>query len=170
MSTLHSRKRAGQRRVYMLVGPIASGKSTWVDQFLGDRRSPGAVTVSDDAIYRAVHGGHYGLYEKELKLLYKSIENHILATGIALGRDVIVDRPHVSVEGRKRVLGIAAAFDVPVIAVVFPVVDEETHAYRRFVGDSRGYDLAYWAEVARRQLADYEPPTLNEGFDSIQEA
>jgi hypothetical protein len=48
-------------------------------------------------------------------------------------------------------------------------VSPEEHAKRRYESDSRGYSLEYWTKVAKAHLAEYEPPTLNEGFTEIKE-
>lgn len=149
--------------VTLLVGPIASGKSTWVQQ----AAALGHVIVNDDAIYAAVHGGDYGRYEHELKLLYKSTENHILTIALAIGRPVVVDRPNIKRLGRARYVGLARAFDTLVEAVVFPRAAPEVHAQRRMDSDPRGQDYAFWLGVAHRHDLGYEEPSMDEGFNHL---
>ena len=47
----------------LLVGPIASGKSTYSNKAAKE----GAIIVNDDAIVTALHGGDHTLYDKALK-------------------------------------------------------------------------------------------------------
>lgn len=164
MSTLHLHKRSGQRRIEVLVGPIASGKSTYV----ANRVRGGWVVVNDDAIYAAIHGGDYGKYDRNLKALYKSTENHVLTMAVALNRDVIVDRPNVTKMGRARYIALATSFDVKeIVAVVFPVQSAEVHATRRFHADARGQDYQFWLDAAEHQVARYEEPDESEGFTEV---
>lgn len=147
----------------ILVGPIASGKSTYAKKEAGK----GALIVNDDAIVTAVHGGHYLLYDESLKPLYKSIENTIIQMGLLLNRTVIIDRPNYSRITRMRYIGLAKSLDKNVIVIEFPDEGVEVHAKRR-VKDSRGYPLDYWKKVYLRHQSLYdEPDMFTEELDSL---
>ena len=149
-------------RLDILVGPISSGKSTFCKQ----SAELGNIIVNDDSIVTAVHGGNYLLYEKQLKLLYKSIENNIIAMAFSLGRNVVIDRPNHSVKTRQRYIGLGHAFDAHVCLVMFERASPEVHAKRRCLSDNRGYDYAYWLDAAQRHESLYEPPNQEiEHFD-----
>jgi dephospho-CoA kinase len=75
-------------KIQVLVGMIASGKSTYAKN--AARR--GVICVNDDAVVNLVHADDYTLYDKSLKILYKSIENHIISMALAMSRTVLVDR------------------------------------------------------------------------------
>jgi predicted kinase len=151
--------------VRVLVGMIASGKSTYAREAA---RRQGAVIVNDDAIVQAVHGGDYSLYDKALKPLYKSVENHIAAVAVALGRDVVVDRgTNVSSAARRRWLGLASSLDCWAEAVVFGNAGPATHAGRRCEDDPRGHDYDYWLRVATAHDARWEPPVASEGWGVV---
>jgi predicted kinase len=151
-------------KIEVLVGTICSGKSTWCKTLAQE----GWIVINDDAIVNAVHANNYTLYKKELKPLYKSIEDHIFHTAIAMGKNVVIDRGlNNSIHSRKRWLALAKTLDTPIGAVVFPVWKPEEHARRRIACDGRGHDFAYWLKVAERHLNDWETPTLEEGFDYI---
>jgi len=153
--------------IEVLVGMIASGKSTWAKK----RANEGWIVLNDDAIVNAVHANQYTLYNKPLKPLYKSIEDHILHTAIALGRNVVVDRGvDISISSRKRWLSIGHSLDCPVWAIVFEKFPDEVHAERRARSDARGHSLEYWRGVAKAHGARYEVPTREEGFDYIVES
>lgn len=151
-------------KLQVLVGMIASGKSTYS---LNAARS-GVICMNDDAIVNMLHADDYTLYSKELKVLYKSIENHIIGTGLAMNRAVLVDRGlNVSVRGRKRWIALAKSFDVPCEAIVFKNDGPETHARRRFESDARGHPFEYWLRVAETHNSLYITPSVDEGFDAV---
>lgn len=151
-------------KVVVLVGTIGSGKST-LCKVLADK---GFLVVNDDSIVNAVHGGDNKHYEKELKPLYKGIENQILAFGAAKNRSVVVDRGvNLTKSSRKRWIGLADSLDMGVECVVFPFEAAEIHGDRRFKHDDRGRTLDYWCGVARAHTRRLEIPSLDEGFDEI---
>jgi len=148
----------------VLVGTIASGKSTYSQNCALE----GMVIVNDDALVTAVHGGKYTLYDRLLTPLYKTVENTILSTAIALNRPVVVDRgTNNKRSSRRRWIGLAHALNVPVVAVEFPAAAPEVHARRRCEDDPRDLSFADWLKIAERHLADYQPPTTEEGFDYV---
>lgn len=151
-------------KIYVLVGMIASGKSTYCRQVA----KQGRIILNDDAIVNMLHADNYTLYDKNLKLLYKSIENNVISLGLCAGRTVIVDRGlNVSKQGRKRWLALAKSFDVECHAIVLPKDTPEIHAERRFKSDSRGHTYDYWLRVAKHHDSIYSEPTIEEGFDEV---
>lgn len=153
-------------RLELLVGPIASGKSTYCKQ----AASEGAIILNDDSIVTAVHAGDYTLYDKALKPLYKGLENHLVCMALAMGRRLVVDRPNHSVKMRRRYIGLAHSFDIPVRLVLFKRDTPEVHGQRRFNSDSRGHSLEYWVDVAKAHDKIYEAPDqAREQFDEIEE-
>lgn len=150
--------------IEVLVGHIASGKSTYCSQ----RALEGCVILNDDAIVSMVHGGHYDLYNEAWKPLYKSVEDHILHIAVAMGKDVIIDRGvNISKSSRVRWIALAKCMDVSVRAVSFQVFPPEVHADRRYKSDNRGHIQSYWLMVAKAHAARYEAPELSEGFCEI---
>jgi len=151
--------------IEVLVGAIASGKSTYANK----RATDGWIVMNDDAIVNAVHNGIYTLYNESLKPLYKSVEDHILHMAVAMGRDVVIDRGlDINDKSRARWIAIGHALDVPVHAVVFEVFAPEIHARRRADSDTRGHSYDYWLMVANKHAARYIKPSLNEGFDAVE--
>jgi predicted kinase len=151
-------------KIQVLVGMIASGKSTYAK----NAARSGLLCVNDDAIVNMLHGDDYSLYSTALKPLYKTLENTAISTVLAMGKTVVVDRGlNVSLEGRQRWLALAKSFDVPCEAVVFDHDGVTTHAERRAKSDSRGHDIEYWKRVAFIHNSVYKMPTVEEGFDKI---
>lgn len=124
----------------VLIGPVASGKSTWTKS----RALDGALVSNDDAWVTAVHGGNYKSYDKRLKSLYKGYENNTVNMGAALGRDVIIDRTNLTRRMRARYIHLAQSIDMPIYGIIFPIASAEVHAERSVNADGRGYDYEYW--------------------------
>jgi predicted kinase len=151
-------------KVQVLVGMIASGKSTYAK----NAARKGVICMNDDAIVNLLHADEYTLYSKSLKVLYKTIENQIIGTTLAMGRAVLIDRGlNCSIPGRQRWIALARSFDVDCEAIVFPHDGVETHARRRTDHDSRGHPYEYWLKVANAHNEGYVPPSVTEGFSAI---
>jgi predicted kinase len=148
----------------ILIGNIASGKSTYCLK----RAKEGAVILNDDAIVNGLHCDQYDLYNKKLKPLYKSVENQIVITALALGHDVIVDRGlNLTPKNRRRFIGLGHSMDSEVVAVVFAFMSPDVHADRRKNHDLRNHTYEYWLEVAKTFDEKYVQPEVSEGFDRI---
>ena len=151
-------------KIQVLVGMIASGKSTYAK----NAAKNGVLCVNDDAIVNMLHADDYTLYDKNLKIIYKTVENQVIGTILAFGRNVLVDRGlNVSLEGRQRWLALAKSYDVPCEAIVFPFAAPAVHAQRRMSSDARGHDFKYWFMVAETHESQYTPPSMDEGFDAV---
>ncbi len=152
--------------INVLIGMIASGKSTYATQMAEQRY----IIVNDDNIVSALHGNHYTRYEPSLKPLYKSIENHIISMAVAMGKNIIIDRGlDVSPLARRRWIALASSLDVECNAIVFRKYAPEFHATRRFKADNRGHAYDYWLRIARFHETLYKHPTVEEGFTKIIE-
>jgi len=149
--------------IEVLVGPIASGKSTYARK----RAEMGAVIVNNDAIVTAVHGGIYTAYNKALKPFYKAVETFMITTALAMGRDVVIDRTNMNRGTRLRYTSLAKAFGTKAYAVLFQDEGPEVHARRRTDSDSRGWGYEYWLEAAQAHQKNASHPSKDEGFDIV---
>lgn len=152
--------------VEVLIGPIASGKSTYCKK----KAKEGFIIINDDSIVNAMHANNYLLYEESLKPLYKGIENTALHLALSLGKSVIIDRPNYSIGMRRRYIAIANSLDIPVVAIKFKDEGAEEHVKRRMESDGRGSKQEYWEMVYNIHKKLYEEPSLSEGFSGIIEA
>ena len=151
-------------KLQLLCGPIASGKSSYSKNAANN----GIICVNDDAIVQMLHGNNYSLYNENLKLLYKSIENNVVSTALAMNKQVLIDRGlNCSIRGRKRWLALANSFDVLCEAIIFKNEGSRAHAERRTINDSRGHSFEYWLNVAELHNKEYEEPTVEEGFSAV---
>lgn len=151
--------------ITLIIGPIASGKSTLCKKWAND----GKIIINDDSIVNAMHAGIYGLYQEKCKPIYKSIENHILCMSIAMGLDVIIDRPCHTKASRMRYTMLAKSLDTPVWAICTKRELPEVHARRRASCNDRGHNYNYWLKVAKAHEEVYEAPTMDEGYEYILE-
>lgn len=168
--------------IEVLVGPVASGKSTYARK----RAAEGALVVCHDDLCRQVHAGNpvgpnaCG-YEPALRDCYRGIEEALAWRILNAGRDCIVDRTHLTRESRKRWLDWVRGYislstyegrgpEVRVVAVTFPIERAEVHAHRRFESDPRGRSLSEWIGVAVHHAgqAEAEPLAAAEGFAEIR--
>jgi len=158
-------------RLYVLVGPIASGKSTYARQ----RAREGAIIICFDDLTEMLHGEYR--YEQGLRQVYRDMEEALARIALDAGKDVVVDRTHLTKESRARWVGFAdrynarlPEFEAVTAAVWFPRDDAETHARRRFTTDPRGRPYDEWLAVARHHEGQAEAEPLQaagEGFDAV---
>jgi predicted kinase len=151
-------------KIQLLCGPVASGKSTYSQ----NAAKTGVICLNDDALVNMFHGNIYTLYQPQLKLLYKSVENHIISTVLAKQGTILIDRGlNIGLESRKRFIALAKSFDTQIEAIVFEKEKPEIHAMRRFQSDARGHDFQYWLDVANYHEILYVVPSIEEGFDKV---
>lgn len=162
-------------RIELLVGMIASGKSTYARR----RADEGALVVCHDDLTAMLHARYR--YEPEKRALYRRLEEAIAFEALAGARhldggcDVVIDRTHLTRESRERWLSFArwprfAEWATPeIIAVAFPIEAPEVHARRRFECDGRGRPYEEWLAVARHhaEQAAAEPVSVTEGFHDV---
>lgn len=152
-------------KIQVLCGMIASGKSTYCKNAAGF----GFLCINDDDIVNMLHGNNYSLYDKALKPLYKTLENQIVGTVLAMGRSVVIDRGlNISIDGRQRWLALAKSYDVECEAIVFHNDGPSVHAERRHKSDARGRTFDYWMKVADFHHGCYCLPTTQEGFSFVR--
>jgi predicted kinase len=159
--------------IYLCVGMIASGKST----FARKQAKEGAIIINHDDLTEMCHGEYR--YEQGLRECYRRMEEDIAEAALDAGRSVIIDRCHLTAESRRRWIEFAGHYDIlvnfgrgpmtKVVAVAFPVEAPEVHARRRFEADPRGRSYDEWLSVARHQHEQHlaEPLSEGEGFDEI---
>jgi predicted kinase len=149
--------------IEILIGNIASGKSTWTTE----RAKQGALIINDDSIVESLHGGNYKLYSEELKPVYKGIGLMTAIMGAMQGRDLIIDSTNLTKARRARWIGMARMLDVPVVGIVFEQASPAEHAGRRVKHDARGYDFDHWLKIARMFAIQWQEPDISEGFDNL---
>lgn len=144
----------------ILVGPIASGKSTYARR----RAADGAIVVCDDDLVLACHAGLYDMYDPRLKPMYMAMEAAVITHAASLGRDIVVDTGGRTRSRRSRFAALGRSLGYTPRAVLFEWKDAETHARRRFEHDPRGYSYERWLTVALRHEQEFQPVAPEEGL------
>lgn len=155
-------------RLEILVGMVGSGKSTYARR----RADEGAIVISHDSLTEMLHARYR--YEQQLRAEYRAAEEQLARTFLSAGRDVVIDRTHLTTESRGRWIGFAkrmhfgSGIETRVMAVTFPIESPEVHAQRRCIADARGRSFDDWFRVAQHHyeqaLAEPLDPKA-EGFD-----
>lgn len=157
-------------RLEVLVGMIASGKSTYARR----RADEGAMVVCHDDLTEMLHARYR--YEPENREFYRRIEEAVAYQALLDGKDVVIDRTHLTRESRRRWIewiGCRVAIrDVSIVAVTFPIEPAYSHAMRRYNHDPRGRRFDEWLRVAlhHEEQAMAEPLSADEGFAEIIDA
>jgi predicted kinase len=149
------------KKLYVLVGIPASGKSTWVQN---QNWKDDCVVVSTDEFVED--------YAKECGQTYSEVFDDYMPTAVELmlekverardaGRDIIWDQTSTSYKTRANKFRMLP--DYYKIAVVFKVPETE-ELQRRLA--SRPGKVVPW-NVVERMIAGWQEPTLEEGFDEI---
>lgn len=158
---LHEAK--GNPTITFLIGPPASGKSTWVSA-----HAKGAKILSRDEIVDSIRkplGLSYSDTFKDSTLQDKV--NHILEVHtrylLKLGKDIVVDMTNMSKEYRHKILSIVPS-QYTKNAVIFNVSRSELQ--RRLDNREKETGKHVPPEVVDAMIANYEKPDSSE-FDNI---
>ena len=154
--------------IRLLIGMIGSGKTTYA-RAMADTH--GDVIVSHDDLTEMLHGRY--TYHQALKPMYLDMMKSLAMVAIGHGKNVIIDRTHLTRESRAFWVDVAKKANIYVVAVGFKVETPEVHAQRRFKFDPRGRPYDEWLNVAKHHAAQIEAEPLDwdaEGFDWSFEA
>jgi predicted kinase len=139
----------------VLVGPPASGKSTWAKQ-----NGRGVVHVSQDDLIDAISPDGF---EHIYRPIYAAGEDAVARTALGEGHTVIVDRTNRTRALRYRWLAIACEAGCPAIAVTMRAPFALCRECNRCRPDKRRLS----EERMERMIAAFEPVSLDEGFAAI---
>ena len=154
--------------LYILVGPPASGKTTWIQkEFQGE-----VFTVSTDDIIQEIADEEDTTYNEAFAKYIKAAErmmwedfDHLVGGDYS---PIIVDRTNMSVSSRRRFFERLRKFHkghgYRIHAVVFSKPDDDE--YERRLNSRPGKTIP--EAVVSGMLASYQPPTEAEGFATVQ--
>jgi len=213
----------GERNLYVLIGPPAVGKSSWIRKHIKEDK----IIISKDDIIEKVIFPKYGLSNRDLfstgaeeyevdaehpekkklgkvkkikrysRSQQKDVEKKVfdvayeaaeemnrihdsriqsaLASGV---KNIIVDAMHMQRSTRKSTIDLVRGNkDFKIIGVVFPFqgyekqikqsADTRSKAYIEKLGSDFDREVSW--EDYRRIYSSYEPPSMSEGFDKLEE-
>ena len=113
--------RIPHRALVVLVGPVASGKSTWAERWFGGQ------VVSSDAMRAIVGEGEHD--QRASKDAFAVLED-VLDRRLRRGLLTVVDSLALDVKQRERYRAVAAKHGVSCVAVVFDTDADECRAAR----------------------------------------
>lgn len=155
------------KNIYILIGPPAAGKSTWVEkEFQGE-----IFTVSSDDIIQEIADEEDSTYD-EVFAKYAKVAEKMMWEDFdhLVGGDytpIIVDRTNMSVKSRRkffeRLRNFHKGHGYQLHAVVFP--KPEDAEYERRLNSRPGKTIPEF--IINSMLASFEMPTESEGFTSI---
>lgn len=147
--------------IYLLVGNIGSGKSTWT------RKNKDLGIVISRDYFRYMFGSDFYIYKEELEPIIKNIEQFTIELLMQNKHNIIIDEVGINKNERKQYINLAKQYNYKVIAIVLTKLSKEQSLINRMNHDSRGYTKEEWANVWEKFDKMYENPDLNEGIDLI---
>ncbi len=152
------------KKIYILIAPPCSGKSTWRNNNIASMNAP-YIASSDDIITNAHPELTYNeAYAKANFKQVKKLMREELEEAIIEGRDIVVDRTNMTVKTRRSFLN-SVDDTYEKIAVVFNW-DEKVFIKRneeRFLREGKNIPLKLWKDFC----SNYQSPSKEEGFDKI---
>jgi predicted kinase len=137
----------------VLVGPPASGKTSFVRALIARRQIEGEAVVSSDEIRAELYG------DQPAETHTEAVDAHIfeerdrrIAARLAVGRNAVADSANVIPQARARLLTIARCFNAPVTMLRFPqdVTDLLQQNAERARDDVAAADVYAYATIMMR--------------------
>lgn len=141
-------------KLYLPIGLIGTGKSTWAKAFV--KTHPNTKIVAGDDIRYMLNGGVYQ-HDPELEPIVLEILFVTARTLLQQGYDVILDECYCSLSVRIRENVVMNFEKVMITAVVFPEKDMKDHIEDKVTKGLRGKSVGYWKRVFRAMKIIYEP-------------
>lgn len=155
------------KNIYILVGPPAAGKSTWVEkEFQGE-----CHVVSTDDIIQVIADNDGKTYNETFAKYIKAAEAIMWQEFDRMVNGdynpIVVDRTNMSVKSRRkffeRLRNFHKGHGYKIHAVVFPKPEGEE--YERRLNSRPGKTIP--EAVINGMLAAFQMPTTEEGFDTV---
>jgi predicted kinase len=163
------RANSAQPMIAMLIGPPASGKSTFRDAYMAGNRYRTVVFSTDDRIedWGRANGLNYS--EAFGKVNFKVIEKEMFSEfdqAARNGYDLVADRTNMTVGSRSRWFNrLPDAANWLKVAVVFEVPDDELRERLDRRGKATGKTIPW--SVVQNMKTSYEEPLVDNEFDWV---
>lgn len=154
-------------KMIILIGPPASGKSTWRAKFLASATEEWVIASTDDLVdawaaernltYNEAHPkAPWGEFNKTFKYAVKN--------ALTAGKNVIIDRTSMSAKNRKDYFKyLPEGYEVEAVVFVVPQPELERRMKERF--EATGKSVPHVALLSMNKR--YQAPTMEEGFTKI---
>lgn len=149
------------RAMYIMIGVIGSGKSTWATAMA--ERDTNISIVSRDSIREMLNGTYH--FIPDLERLVEYINRDAMFRVLMSGRSLIVDECNVTKKNRAELVNWARQrfYGIKIVGVYCP--SRNGNVDRR-MESPRGYSRDLWQSVFDRMISQFEPPTVDE-FDEL---
>lgn len=149
-------------KAIFLVGPPASGKSTWAETNQGTTSIVSRDTILEKVLDTKYPGVSYeeSFLNKEIQGLTNSLLEQRIALLIKRKSDIILDMTNMSKSSRERNLKLIPEWDKYALVFSQPreiLVNRMNGRVNKSISE----------EVLDRMLESYEEPSLSEGFMSV---
>jgi tRNA uridine 5-carbamoylmethylation protein Kti12 len=157
------------RKLFILVGNVASGKTSWIKKylkFIEKENTP--VVLSKDAIRTMMGAGEY-LWDKSLEGVVHDCFIEMLRLFMFQKIDIICDETNMRKSTRFKLLSLAHTLGYNSFAVLMPHITMDETIRRRCQGEESawGFSKEIWQEVYKRKDEAFVEPTIDEGFKEI---
>jgi len=154
-------------KMIILIGPPASGKSTWRSKFLANATEEWIIASTDDLVdewaakhgltYNEAHGkAPWGQFNKTFK--------YAVRNALTEGKNIIIDRTSMSAKNRKDYFkNLPEGYEVEAVVFVVPQPELERRMKERF--EATGKSVPHVALLSMQKR--YQAPTKEEGFHKI---
>jgi len=152
-------------KIYVLVGNIASGKTTVAKNLC---KAPNTVSVSKDWFRYMLGAGEY-LFDPRFERIITQLEYMTLDELLWHKLDVVVDDAKYCSQMERFKLINEYGVEHKMIAVVLPLRGEAESVKARMEDEHGHYGEARWREVYQMFNSMYVKPTKEEGFHEVIE-
>ena len=153
----------GKKTLYIMVGNIGSGKTTYIKNHL-----PKAISISKDGIRYSLSPNGY--------VFDRNIEPIIHNTTVFMAhsfckqnlQELVLDETCMRAKSRKTFIEVAKVYEYKVVAIVMPKLSKEVAVARRMVNPHQQDNSSLWEGVWDKFDKSYQEVTKEEGFDEIR--
>lgn len=144
------------RKVFVLVGAPASGKSTWAKSYVNTH--PNTLILSSDALRKEYYGDE--TVQENPAFIFKVLRER-LENFLKFDYNVIVDATNINRKNRKTYISIAKRYNVEINAIVFAT------PYEICVRRNAMRERKVSNDVIKKFISHFEIPTRGEGFNTV---
>lgn len=144
------------RKVFVLVGAPASGKSTWAKNYINTR--PNTLILSSDALRKEYYGDEN--IQDNPSLIFKVLRER-LEKLLKYDYNVIIDATNMNRKDRRAYISIAKKHKAEINAIVF-ATPYGTCLRRNAMRERKVPEAAI-----KRMISRFEIPTRGEGFNTV---
>jgi len=149
-----------EQNVYLMIGIIGSGKSSWAKDKA--KNNDNTVIINRDSLRHMIKGEEYVFDEKYERMIRYSAFS-CLRHAIEAKFDVIIDESNISMEKRMVWLDVIERSITPnTVKVTYVWCTEIERNLDLRMQSPRGYSKKSWKEVCDKMIESFEPPTIDE--------